>query len=190
RRVSIVGSSVLLEAPNIPNANLTDWEVTRGATTDFILQYYAVDQAPTIYSIYQGRVLFYPSNGSILLQGLQETDSGLYRATVDLMHDKARMTLLKVIKPVPQPELLSSSNLAGSSIELLCVVPKGMEVSIVWKKGGHPLPPEKLCLLSENNTVLRIRSGEKADCGSYSCNVSNEISWKETTMDLTVTGGS
>ncbi|NXR07415.1 HECAM protein, partial [Semnornis frantzii] len=188
RRLVAVGSSVLLEAPSITNANFTEWEFISRSTPELILQHYAGVQAPIIYQAYQGRVLFSPQNGSILLQGLQETDSGFYRATVDLMHDKARTTLLEVIKPVSQPELQSSSNLAGSSIELLCVVPEGMEVSISWKKDGHPLPPEKLCLLSENNTMLKIRSGEKSDCGSYSCNVSNKISWKEATMNLTVTG--
>ncbi|XP_064015341.1 uncharacterized protein LOC135183933 isoform X1 [Pogoniulus pusillus] len=188
RRLVAAGASVLLEAPSIANASLTDWEFIRRGTPEFILQYYADVQAPTIYPAYRGRVHFYPENGSILLQGLQEADSGIYRATVDLMRDKARTTLLEVVKPVSQPELQSSSNLAGSSIELLCVVPKGMEVSISWKKDGYPLPPEKLCLLSENSTVLQMRSGEKADCGSYSCNVSNEISWKEATMNLTVTG--
>ncbi|XP_068008005.1 hepatic and glial cell adhesion molecule-like isoform X5 [Melanerpes formicivorus] len=188
KQLAAVGSSVLLRAPSIGNANLTDWEVVRRGTSHLILQYYANVQAPTIYPAYQGRVVFYPENGSMLLQRLQETDSGIYVATVDLMHDKARTILLEVIKPVSQPELQSSSNLAGSSIELLCVVPEGMVASISWKKDGHPLPPEKLCLLSENNTLLQIRSGGKSDCGSYSCNISNEISWKEATTSLVVTG--
>ncbi|NXX48131.1 HECAM protein, partial [Tricholaema leucomelas] len=188
RRLAAVGSSVLLEAPSIANASLTDWEFIRRGTPEYILQYYADVQAPTIYPAYQGRVHFYPRNGSILLQGLQETDSGIYRATVDLMQDRARTTLLEVVEPVSQPELQSSSNLAGSSIELLCVVPKAMEVSISWKKDGYPLPYEQLWLLSGNSTVLQLRRAEKSDCGSYSCNVSNEISWKEATMSLTVTG--
>ncbi|KFV74742.1 Hepatocyte cell adhesion molecule, partial [Dryobates pubescens] len=187
-RVAAAGSAVLLPAPSIGNASLTDWEVVRRGSSHLILQYYANVQAPTIYPAYQGRVVFYPENGSILLQRLQETDSGIYIATVDLMHDKARTTLLEVINPVSQPELQSSSTLAGSSIELLCVVPEGMVASISWKKDGHPLPPEKLCLLSENNTLLQIRSGGKSDCGSYSCNISNEISWKEATTNLVVTG--
>lgn len=57
-----------------------------------------------------------------------------------------------------------------------------------WNKEGHPLPPEKCSTLSENFTVLRIREGEKSDCGFYSCNVSNVISWKEAALNLTVIG--
>ncbi|KAM6354336.1 uncharacterized protein FN964_007541 isoform 2-T6 [Alca torda] len=188
RRVAAEGSSVLMHAPDIRNVNFTEWEYIRNTTPEFILQYYADFQSLTIYAAYQGRVVFYPENGSILLQRLREADSGIYKATVDLMQDKARTTLLEVIQPVPQPELRRSSNLAGSPIELVCVVPEGTVASISWQKDGHSLPPEKCYLLSEKDTVLQIRNGEKSDCGSYSCNVSNVISWKEAALDLTVTG--
>ncbi|NXQ99409.1 CD48 protein, partial [Sagittarius serpentarius] len=188
RIVAAEGSSILMHAPDMKNVNFTEWEYIRNRTLEVILQYYADYQSPTIYSAYQGRVIFYPKNGSILLQSLRETDSGIYKATVDLMQDKARKTLLEVIKPVPQPELRYSSNLAGSPIELVCMVPEGTVASISWKKEGRPLPPEECYLLSENGTVLQIRKGEKSDCGFYSCNVSNVISWKEAALNLTVTG--
>ncbi|XP_059680576.1 carcinoembryonic antigen-related cell adhesion molecule 7-like [Gavia stellata] len=188
RRVVAEGSSVLMHAPDIKNVNFTEWEYIRNTTPEFILQYYADYQFPTIYSAYQGRVIFYPKNGSILLQSLRETDSGIYKATVNLMQHKARTTLLEVIKPVPQPELQCSSNLAGSPIELVCMMPEGTVASVSWKKDGHPLPPEKCHLLSGNIAMLQIRKGEKSDCGSYSCNVSNVISWKEAALNLTVTG--
>ncbi|NXT40066.1 HECA2 protein, partial [Pelecanoides urinatrix] len=188
RRVAAEGSSVLMRAPDIKNVNFTEWEYIRNATPEFILQCYAGCQSPTIYSAYRDRVIFYPKNGSILLQRLRETDSGIYKATVDLMQDKARTTLLEVIKPVPQPELQHRLNPAGSPIELVCVVPEGTVASISWKKEGRPLPPEKCHLLSGNATVLQIRNGEKSDCGSYSCNVSDGISWKEAALNLTVTG--
>ncbi|KAM9227570.1 uncharacterized protein RG961_006649 isoform 2-T2 [Leptosomus discolor] len=188
RRVAAEGSSALLQAPDIENASFTEWEYLRSDTPEIILQYYANSQSPSIYPAYQGRVVFYPKNGSILLQRLQETDSGVYKATVNLMQDKARTTLLEVVKPVPQPGLQYSSNLAGSPIELVCVVPEGTMAFISWKKDGRPLPPDKCYLSSRNNTVLQIRSGEKSDCGSYSCNVSNVISWMEAALKLTVTG--
>ncbi|NXW84623.1 CEAM6 protein, partial [Alopecoenas beccarii] len=188
RRVAAEGSSVLMDAPDIKNVKFTEWEHIRNTTSELILQYYASYQSPTIYPAYESRLIFFPENGSILLQRLRETDSGIYKATVDLKQGEARTTFLEVIKPVPQPELQCSSNLAGSPIELVCVVPEGMVASITWKKEGHPLPPEKRSLLSGNITVLQIRSGEKSDCGSYSCNVSNVISWKEAALNLTVTG--
>ncbi|XP_064884206.1 natural killer cell receptor 2B4 isoform X2 [Columba livia] len=188
RRVAAEGSSVLMDAPDIKNVKLTEWEYIRNTTSELILQYYANSQSPTIYPAYQSKLIFFKENGSILLQRLQETDSGIYKATVDLKQGEARTTFLEVIKPVPQPELQCRSNLAGLPIELVCMVPEGMVASITWKKEGQPLPPEKCSLLSGNTTVLQIRSGEKSDCGSYSCNVSNVISWKEAALNLTVTG--
>ncbi|NWR81335.1 NCAM1 protein, partial [Centropus unirufus] len=189
RRYAAEGSSLLMHAPEIKNVSFTQWEYIGSSSSAFILQHYADSQALTIYPAYQGRVIFNPKDGSILLLGLQEADSGTYRATVNLMLDKARTTLLQVLKPVPQPELQRTSNLAGSPIKLVCSVPEGMEVpSISWKKDGGPLPPEKCYLLPGNTTVLHIRMGEKSDCGTYSCNVSNVISWKETTLNLMVTG--
>ncbi|NXG66585.1 HECA2 protein, partial [Hemiprocne comata] len=187
-RVAAEGSSILLHAPEIPNINFTEWEFIRSSRPEFILQHYTDYPPATIYSAYQGRIIFYPQNGSILLQRLRVTDSGIYKATVDLMQDKARTTLLEVLKPVSQPELQCSPSLAGSPIELICVVPEGTVASISWKKEGRPLPPEKCYQLSRNTTVLQIRKGEKSDCGSYSCNISNRISWKETALNLTLAG--
>ncbi|NXX73641.1 HECAM protein, partial [Urocolius indicus] len=188
RKVAAEGSSMLLDAPAAGNSSFTEWEYRGTSSSALILQHYPNSREPTINPAYQGRVVFYPENGSILLQRLQDTDSGVYKATVDLMQDQARTTLLEVIKPVPQPKLQWSSNLAGSPIELVCMVPEGTMASISWKKEGRPLPPEKFHLLSGNIMVLHIRNGEVSDCGSYSCNVSNIISWKETVLNLTVTG--
>lgn len=89
---------------------------------------------------------------------------------------------------MPQPKLLSSSNLAGSLINLTCMLPQGTVADVSWKKDGHPLPPEKCCRLTWKTTMLQIRKAEKSDCGSYSCIINNSVSWKEAALNLTVTG--
>lgn len=89
---------------------------------------------------------------------------------------------------MPQPKLLSSSNLAGSLINLTCVLPEGTVADVSWKKDGHPLPPEKFSQITGKTAVLQIRKAEKSDCGSYSCIINNSISWKEAALNLTVTG--
>ncbi|NWI16094.1 CEAM6 protein, partial [Crypturellus soui] len=188
KRVVAEGSSVLLHAPDIKNINLTEWEYIKDTTPVFILQYYADSQSPTIYPAYQGRVVFYPKNSSLLLQKLQETDSGVYKATIDLMEDKASITFLEVIKTVPQPKIQGSSGLVGSPIRLFCMLSQGRVDDISWKKDGCPLPPERFYHLYKNGTMLQIEKGERADCGSYSCNVSNAVSWKEAQLNVTVVG--
>nr|XP_038040153.1 V-set and immunoglobulin domain-containing protein 2-like isoform X7 [Anas platyrhynchos] len=182
------GSSVMMHAPAIRNINLAKWEYIRENIPELILQYYAESQSVTIYPAYKGRVVFNQNNGSLVLQKLRETDSGTYKATVNSMQDKAATTNLTVIKPLPQPKLLSSSNLDGSLINLTCVLPEGTVADVSWKKDGHPLPPEKCFQLTGKNTVLQIRKAEKSDCGSYSCIINNSISWKEAALNLTVTG--
>ncbi|XP_068552735.1 uncharacterized protein [Anas acuta] len=182
------GSSVTMHAPAIKYVNLTEWEYIRNGIPKLILDYYAESQAVTIDPAYKGRVVFYQNNGSLVLQKLRETDSGIYKATVNLLQDKAATTTLRVIEPLPQPKLLSSSNLAGSLIKLTCVLPEGTVADVSWKKDGHPLPPEKCFQLTGKTTVLQIRKAEKSDCGSYSCIISNSISWKEAALILTVTG--
>ncbi|NXI59328.1 CD48 protein, partial [Chloroceryle aenea] len=184
-RLAAAGSSVLMHAPDVNSSNVIEWEYIRNTTSEFILQYYLTVKTPAIYPAYEGRVVFYPRNGSVLLRGVQRTDSGVYKATVDLMQHKTRTTLLEVIKPVPQPELQCSSNPAGSPINLSCMVPEGTVDSISWKKEGLPLPPKKFLLLFEDMSILQPKNGEKLDCGSYSCNVSNSVSWKEATLNLT-----
>ncbi|NWS49618.1 CEAM6 protein, partial [Probosciger aterrimus] len=187
RRLVAEGSDVLMHVPDIKNMSITEWEYIRNTTSEIILQHYADEQSPTIYS-YQGRVIFYPKNGSLLLQKVQEGDSGIYKATVDLMHGKARTILLEVIKPVPQPKLQCNSSLAGSPIELVCEVLVETVASISWEKDGCLLPPEKHFLFSGNLTKLQTRNGKKLDCSSYSCNISNPISWKEAALDLVIIG--
>ncbi|KAM9127598.1 uncharacterized protein ACDP82_011752 isoform 2-T2 [Pangshura tecta] len=189
RKVAAVGSSVLLPAPdNIKDIKFIQWEYLNGTTSHFIVQYYVESQKPTFYPPYENRVVFYSPNGSLLLEKLQETDSRVYKASINLIESEARTTLLKVLRPVSQPQIRSNSSLAGSPTELFCNVPEGTVENIAWEKEGGPLPKERCYLLSENDSVLHIGKGEKSDCGSYSCNVSNEISWQESSLYLTIVG--
>ncbi|XP_010713591.1 uncharacterized protein LOC104912188 isoform X1 [Meleagris gallopavo] len=188
RKLAAEGSSVMMHAPAISNVNITEWEYIEGSTPKLILQYYANLQSTVIYTAYRGRVVFYQTNGSLLLQQLQEADSGLYKATVDLMQDRARTTILEVIKPVPQPELLKSSTLNCSFIKLTCLLPNGTVAAVSWKKDRRSLTPQNYYQLTQNSAELWIRKGDKSNCGSYSCNVSNAVSWKEATFNLKIAG--
>lgn len=91
-------------------------------------------------------------------------------------------------EPVSRPQLRSSALMAQATGEVLCEVAEGRVDTITWKKDGQPLPPDRGFLLSSSRSVLYLRSAGKSDCGSYSCNASNRISWEETSLNITVTG--
>lgn len=98
RKVVAVGSSVLLPAPdNIKDIRFIHWEYTNGSMSLCIVQYSEGSLGPTVYEPYRGRVNFHPSNGSLLVKNVQETDSGIYKTTVNLTEMETRKTLLEVL---------------------------------------------------------------------------------------------
>ncbi|CAM5175446.1 unnamed protein product, partial [Natator depressus] len=162
------------------------WEYINGTASHFIVQYHEGSPDPTAHAPSGGRVIFYPANGPLLLENMQETDNGIYGAVINMVQSEARRTLLEVLKPVSRPRIWSNSLLVQSTIELFCDVSEGRVDTIVWKKDGKPLPQERDFCLSKNLRILNTPEGQKSDCGSYSCNVSNEISWQECSVNLTI----
>ncbi|NXS63177.1 CD48 protein, partial [Brachypteracias leptosomus] len=189
RKVAAVGSSVLLPGPgNVTHIYSTQWEHLNGSSSSTILQYHRGSQHPAIHTPYMGRAVFHPSNGSLLLENLQESDSGIYKVTVNLGARESLKILLEVLKPLPRPRLWSSSLVARASGEVLCEVGQGKVDTISWKKDGQPLPSDGVFSLSACLSVLYLRSVKKSDCGFYSCNASNGISWGEASLNVTVSG--
>ncbi|XP_040974978.1 uncharacterized protein LOC115333484 isoform X2 [Aquila chrysaetos chrysaetos] len=188
-KAAAVGSSVLLPAPdNITHIYSTRWEYLDGTSSRTILQYYRGSHDPAICTPYAGRAIFHPSNGSLLLEDVQESDSGIYKVTVNAGDRESLKILLEVLKPVSRPQLRSSSLVAQATGKVLCDVAEGRVDTITWKKDGQPFPPDRGFYLSDSFSVLYLRSAKKSDCGSYSCNASNRISWQETSLNITVAG--
>ncbi|NWI46471.1 CD48 protein, partial [Picathartes gymnocephalus] len=189
RRASTVGSSVLLPGlDNITQSHSTHWEFLNGISPRSILQHQGGAQAPAIHSPYAGRVLFHPSNGSLLLEDVQESDSGTYRVTVNAGEGKSLEIQLEVLQLMSRPRLRTSSLLARAPGQVVCEVAEGRVDTITWKKDGQPLPPDRVSQLSGSRSVLYLRPAKKSDCSSYSCNASNGISWQETSLNVTVEG--
>ncbi|XP_014811462.1 PREDICTED: uncharacterized protein LOC106896193 [Calidris pugnax] len=78
--------------------------------------------------------------------------------------------------------------LKKTGFKVFCDVAEGKVDTITWKKDGQPLPAERGSHLSGSLSVLSLRSAKKSDCGSYSCNASNRISWQETSLNITIAG--
>ncbi|NXW68931.1 HECA2 protein, partial [Hirundo rustica] len=188
-RATAVGSSVLLPGlDNVTPSNSVLWEFLNGTGPHTILQHDGGAQAPAVHAPYAGRAVFHPSNGSLLLGDVQESDSGTYRVTVSTGDRKSLEIQLEVLQPVSCPQLQTSPLLARATGQLVCEVAEGRVDTITWKKDGQLLPPDRVSRLSSSRSVLYLRPAKKSDCGSYSCNASNGISWQETSLKVTIEG--
>lgn len=97
-KAAAVGSSVLLPGPdNITHIYSTRWEYLDGTSSRSILQYYRGSHDPAICAPYAGRAVFHPSNGSLLLEDVQESDSGIYKVTVNAGDRESLKILLEVL---------------------------------------------------------------------------------------------
>ncbi|KFP75380.1 CD48 antigen, partial [Acanthisitta chloris] len=188
-KVAAVGSSVLLPGlDNVTHSDSMRWEYLNGTSSHTILQHNGGAHTPAIHAPYTGRAIFHPSNGSLMLQDVQESDSGIYRVTVNLGDRESLEILLEVLKPVSHPRLWSSTLVAQATGKVVCEVAEGRVDTITWKKDGQPLPPDRGFHLSDSCSVLYLRPAKKSDCGSYSCNASNGISWQEISLNVTIAG--
>lgn len=98
RKAAAVGSSVLLPGPgNVTHVYATRWEFLDGASSRAILQYQGGSHHPAIHAPYTGRAVFHPSNGSLLLEDLRESDSGVYKVTVTPGGGESLEILLEVL---------------------------------------------------------------------------------------------
>ncbi|NWH40095.1 HECAM protein, partial [Chloropsis hardwickii] len=188
-RVTAVGSSVLLPGlDNITHSNSMCWEFLNGTGPHTILQHHGGSHAPAVHAPYAGRAIFHPSNGSLLLENVQESDSGTYRVTVNTGDRKSLEIHLEVLQPVSRPRLRTSSLLTRATGQVVCEVAEGRVDTITWKKDGQPLLPDRVSQMSSSRSILYLRPAKKLDCGSYSCNASNGISWQETSLEVTIEG--
>ncbi|NXR09838.1 CD48 protein, partial [Semnornis frantzii] len=189
--ITAVGSSVLLPGPDsITNTYSMRWEhlSSTNSSSTTILQYYRESHNTAIRAPYPGRVIFHPSNGSLLLEDVQESDSGIYKATVNMRAKESQKILLEVLKPVARPRLQSSPLMAQATGQLLCDVAEGKVDTITWKKDGQVLPTDRVLHHSSRLSILYLTSAKKSDCGCYSCNASNAISWEEASLNITIAG--
>ncbi|NXA32539.1 HECA2 protein, partial [Eudromia elegans] len=184
------GSSVLLDFNNATEIiRFVQWEYKKGLKQEGIVDYFKSESKIVIYDHYEGRVQFHTSNGSLELRNAQVNDSGTYVVTVNLNKDLVREISLLVIDPVSKPGLQTDSKLVDRPIKLSCEVEHPAAVkNVVWKKNGQLLHPDTHYVFSEDLRVLQIQNACKSDCGSYSCNISNQVSWDEASLDLVIDG--
>ncbi|NXE43299.1 SAX3 protein, partial [Ptilorrhoa leucosticta] len=189
RATALAASPVLL--PGLDNATRSDsvrWEFLNGSGSRSIPQHPGGAPAPAIHAPYAGRAVLHPSDGSLVLEDVQESDSGTYGVTASTGDRKSLEIRLEVVQPVFRPRLRTSTLLARATGKIVCEVAEGRVDSITWKKDGQPLPPDRVSQLSSSRSVLHLRPARRSDCGSYSCNASSGTSWQETSLNITIEG--
>ncbi|NXY11196.1 HECA2 protein, partial [Pteruthius melanotis] len=186
---AVVGSSLLLPGPgNATHSDSVQWEFRSGRSSPGTLQHRGGARPPATPGPSAGRALLHPSKGSLALENVQERDSGTYRVTVGTGAGKSLEMRLEALQPMSRPRLWASALQARATGKIVCEVAEGRVATLAWKKDGRPLPAGSVSQLSGGRSVLHLRPAQRPDCGSYSCNASNGISWQESSLEVTVEG--
>ncbi|XP_076156319.1 CD48 antigen-like isoform X2 [Alosa pseudoharengus] len=127
--------------------------------------------------VYEARVEFDVSTFSLKLKNLQKSDSGLYKAEKAL-HGKQKETvaeyMIYVLEHAAAPTLTVVSNWSSSdscNVTLNCT---GLNVSLISRCNGI------VCSQEGGVTSLSISLNHN----TVSCNHSNPVSWRQTTMEF------
>ncbi|XP_043378023.1 hepatocyte cell adhesion molecule [Chelonia mydas] len=189
RLICAVGCTVVFSPPGLNfSTGIVRWDYKNVSSTVLSILVYFKDQSKVdLHPSYNGNVEFSKTNWSLQIK-LQLGDGGLYRFRTS--SHETNWFQLEVIEPLSQPELWSSSSLVGSTTEFVCKVPVGKVDSYQWKKDGKHLPEDSRFLLFQNDSMLRILNTTLSDNGVYTCEVSNQVSWNETSLKLDIQNNS
>ncbi|XP_031418609.1 uncharacterized protein LOC116219471 isoform X2 [Clupea harengus] len=181
--VSSVGLSVLEGSPvTLTTTQHEDKEAIRDIKWYFnkirtIVSYLPKHQDVEMGDLFKGRVEFNETDFSLMLKNPQRSDSGLYTAVLDIRGkgtETAASYELSVLAPVVAPTLTVVSNWSSSdscNVTLKCT---GLNVSLISSCNGTFCSQEggdRFLSIAFNHTIV-------------SCNHSNPVSWRQTTMEL------
>ena len=87
---------------------------------------------------------------------------------------KFALCFIYLVELIPRPKIIPESLTVqeGDSAEFVCNVKSPRPTQIIWsRRGGFSLPKHA----SVHGNVLRFKSLERSDGGSYVCTASNDI---------------
>ncbi|TFJ99970.1 homeobox protein NANOG-like [Platysternon megacephalum] len=181
--ISAVGCTVVFSPPGLNfSTGIVRWDYKNVSSTVLSIMVYFKEQSKVdLHPSYNGNVEFSKTHWTLQIK-LRLGDGGMYRFRTN--SHETQWFQLEVIEPLSQPELRSNSSLVGSTIEFVCKVPVGKVDSYQWKKDGKRLPEDSRFLLFQNDSILCILNTALSDNGVYTCEVSNQVSWNETSLKL------
>eukprot|EP00069_Balaena_mysticetus_P009424 bmy_06326T0 len=132
---------------------------------------------------FNNRLSFISENLTLLIMAVQQQDSGLY--LLEVTEDTGKVWRHKfqvsVFDRVEKPQLVERWKVLDRGmcqVTLSCSVSRGGDVSYAWYKGTELIQtPRNLTKLEEQIDVSGLHT--------YTCNVSNPVSWANHTLQLT-----
>ncbi|XP_036679251.1 natural killer cell receptor 2B4 [Balaenoptera musculus] len=137
---------------------------------------------------FNNRLSFISENLTLLIMAVQQQDSGLYflevtEDTGKVWRHKFQVSVFESLLPdrVEKPQLVERWKVLDRGmcqVTLSCSVSRGGDVSYAWYKGTELIQtPRNLTKLEEQIDVSGLHT--------YTCNVSNPVSWANHTLQLT-----
>ncbi|KAL4657606.1 nuclear receptor coactivator 6-like isoform X1 [Arapaima gigas] len=137
---------------------------------------------------YSGRIQI--TSTQLQISSVQLMDAGNYTVTVvpsgtTGLGQNLRSVEMRVYDAVNGVNLfVPTVALEGGNISLTCTWTQGTQTSVIWTKSGTPITSDSRVTISAGSLV--IYPGNRNDRGVYSCTVSNPVSAKMATANLTV----
>ncbi|XP_078271998.1 uncharacterized protein LOC144602733 isoform X2 [Rhinoraja longicauda] len=157
----------------------------KGSPAKAMLQFHSGSRGAAVVRSYRGRVTFFPRNGSMAFLNVTRRDAGLYLLYVNLQRDAVQSVRLLVMDRLSEVSLWSNSSSLGSTVQLNCAV-TGTPRQYQWRKDGRPVSRHHRLL--NGNASLVIPRASRVDCGTYTCIVSNPVSFARENLTLTLYG--
>nr|XP_034362482.1 pregnancy-specific glycoprotein 22-like [Arvicanthis niloticus] len=176
------GESVLLHVHNLPKHLQTfSWYKGVYSTQAFKIAEYSIATKSIIRGrAHSGRETGY-TNGSLLLQNVDEEDTGFYTLAVIDSNFKIETAHVQVSVNtlVTQPVLrVTYSTVRVQSSVVFSCFSDNTGISIRWLFNNKSLQLTERMMLSPSKCQLRIHSVRKEDAGDYQCEAFNPISSK------------
>ncbi|XP_076874460.1 leucine-rich repeats and immunoglobulin-like domains protein 1 [Brachyhypopomus gauderio] len=128
-------------------------------------------------------IYFNKENMSITLGNLTANDDATYEMETLFKNStiiRCNITLTVLLPPVALRIAVSFTN---STLSLTCEV-KGAFLLLRWKQNGLLMSTDQRLSFSVNNTSMQVSNLTSADCGVYTCQVSNEIGLTEAHVNI------
>ncbi|XP_072406032.1 uncharacterized protein [Chiloscyllium punctatum] len=180
----IIFDTVLLDGDmkEVKDNQKIQWSFFDRTHKTLILFHSVGSDAGSLSSYYQHRCTYYSTNGSLELQRLEISDSGVYQLTVEGYYSDSPakiysyLIFLEVEEMLSTPLIIQDPAYIAKKVQLSCIVRNGRPNQLLWSKEDKPIMNSSLYNLASDNSTLTINNVANVHCGFYTCTVTNDIS--------------